>query len=453
MSKGSAANAPLVSFGEHNRGPVIIIAAYSWICISSIVASIRFGLAWNQRLPFKVDDGSFLTGLVLAIASSVLFHLAVTGGLGRHMTDVDSTSLAQFYQMLYAAELTGVFAMASAKTSVVLLSDRVAPREARSYYLMLGMVAVWTIFSTFALAFQCSLPDPWTFTRENCPSRGNLYYPIIIFNIITDALLATWILPTLRKLLMPTNKRVTVMLLFGARLVVCCFSIVQLVSVAQHIRSPDVTYGSFGRVLWGIFVIHLSVLLATIPRTNRFMTALQSMNTTTIISDFELASPNGQQRAGPKPALSTATDTADTNDTLIRPQSPSHSRSPSPTARSHAPSMSRSNKSHEPLVGPPLKLTPSVEQNFHTYISSQTPQDSQEERKNNTKTKKIDDWKKYLGRQKKGEETNLSSLFSWNSRTSQRIVQTREVIQEVEVVPPRESRWVLSIPRKLSRGT
>lgn len=56
---------------------------------------------------------------------------------------------------------------------------------------------------------------------------------------------------------------------------------------------------------------------------------------------------------------------------------------------------------------------------------------------------------------KKEDNMNVSSMFSWSSRTSyghERIVQTREVTQEVEVVPPKESRWVLSKPRRLSRG-
>ena len=122
-------------------------------------------------------------------------------------------------QMMYAAELTGIVAMFFAKTSVVLLSHRVAPREPRPYFFMLGLIASWAIFSIFGITFQCGLPHPWVYVPSQCPARGNLLYPIIIFNILTDALLATWILPTLSRLLMDTGKRMTVIILFGARLV------------------------------------------------------------------------------------------------------------------------------------------------------------------------------------------------------------------------------------------
>lgn len=188
-------------------------------------------------------------------------------------------------------------------------------------------------------------------------------------------------------------------------------------------------------------VIHLSVLLATIPRTNRFIDALQTMHTSTLLTEFELANPNGGAPIVlPKHSLSTsgALTSAGTKTT-----SKSHTRS-----KSRSPS--RSNRSgEEPLVDMPLKLTPSGEQNFRTHITSQ-----EEQRHSQSRKYHLDDWRKYLHRSKHDEEMNLASMFSWNSTSHghERIVQTREVTQEVEVVPPRESRWSYSKPRRLSRG-
>lgn len=193
-------------------------------------------------------------------------------------------------------------------------------------------------------------------------------------------------------------------------------------------------------------VIHLSVLLATLPRTNRFIAALHSGHTNTLITDFELAHPNGASHA-----LSTGKSSINTSkalsDTTAPNDRPSRERSTSPSRRS--------SRSREPLVDVPLKLTPSVEQNFSTQIVSQAQQQSHEDRKQaNAKKYKEDDWRKYLRRNRNEEDMNLNSMFSWTSRTSygERIVQTREVTQEVEVVPPKESRWVRSKPRMVSRG-
>jgi hypothetical protein len=170
----------------------------------------------------------------MATISSIFAHVSANGGLGKRMAAVDEHGLDKFYkvrlnrltfiqrltveQMMYIAELTGIVAMFFAKTSIVLLSHRVAPREPRPYFFMLGLIALWAVFSIFGIAFQCGLPHPWVYVPSQCSTRGNLLYPIIIFNIITDALLATWILPTLSRLLMDTGKRMTVIILFGARL-------------------------------------------------------------------------------------------------------------------------------------------------------------------------------------------------------------------------------------------
>jgi hypothetical protein len=213
------------------------------------------------------------------------------------------------------------------------------------------------------------------------------------------------------------------------------------VSVARHVREADVTFSAFGNILWGLCVIHLSVLLATAPRTNRFIDALQTMHTSTLLTDFELANQNGRTpNVLSKRSLSTSG--ALTSVTTKTP-SKQHSRS-----KSHSPS--RSNRSgEEPLVDMPLKLTPSGEQNFTTEITSH-----EEQRHSQSKKYHTDDWRKYLHRSKNDEEMNISSMFSWNSRASNghsQIVKTREVTQEVEVVPPKESKWGHSKPRRISR--
>ncbi|KAF2709736.1 hypothetical protein K504DRAFT_347471, partial [Pleomassaria siparia CBS 279.74] len=281
---------PLHRLSTDDRGSIIIIVAYSWIFITVIVGVIRFTQTWKQKLSFRVDDSTFLLGAVsaFAVVSSVFAHLSANGGLGKRMKMVDERDLEYFYKMMWVAELTGIVAMTFAKTSITLLSHRVSPRKPYQYYSMLGIVAIWSMLSLFGIGFQCGVPHPWVYVPSNCPGRRVLLYPIIVLNILTDALLALWIVPTLIRLLMDTGKRVTVVILFGARLLVCGFAIVQLVSVAQYIRKADVTYNSLGNILWGLCTAHLSVLLATVPRTNRFIEALQTMHTSTLITEYEL---------------------------------------------------------------------------------------------------------------------------------------------------------------------
>lgn len=64
MAGGPGVKPALHPLTADDRGSLILIVAYGWIFITAIVTVIRFGLAWNRRLRFKVDDGTFVVGAV-----------------------------------------------------------------------------------------------------------------------------------------------------------------------------------------------------------------------------------------------------------------------------------------------------------------------------------------------------------------------------------------------------
>ena len=80
-----------------------------------------------------------------------------------------------------------------------------------------GLVLAWLIFSVFALAFQCGTPHPWMYNKHRCAGDGALWYPVIIFNILTDIALSFLFAPTVWKLQMARAQRITVMSLFAVR--------------------------------------------------------------------------------------------------------------------------------------------------------------------------------------------------------------------------------------------
>lgn len=210
-------------------------------------------------------------------------------------------------------------------------------------------------------------------------------------------------------------------------------------------------------------VTHLSVLQSTIPRTKKFIAALNMRTHATVrLTAFELQLPTDPTTITvPGKALddtldsSEATTSANTktveNQSQNRPRSrsPSHKRTDS-DRRSSAHSATRSMHSEHPLV--PLQLTPSAEQYFTTEIVAQ-PESTTASADRTSKKYDTKDWKKYLRRSKNEDDMALSSMFSWKSRNSytrERIVQTKEVTQKVEVVQPKESRWTF---RRQSEGS
>lgn len=88
----------------------------------------------------------------------------------------------------------------------------------RSSLVLKGVIAIWALFSFFAIAFQCGVPRPWEFTNAKCTADGKLYYVIAIGNILTDATLATYFIPVIWKLQMNRSLRFLVSSLFAVRL-------------------------------------------------------------------------------------------------------------------------------------------------------------------------------------------------------------------------------------------
>ena len=157
-------------------------------------------------------------------------------GLGKHFDRLTAHQLDRYYkvgptyppteldlqlQYSYTANLLWVLTQTAAKSSVVHLMSRLAPtRGGKNTYLATHAgIFAWGFFSIFALAFQCDVPHPWIFARDRCAGEGALWYPVIIFNIITDGVLSFLIAPTVWKLQMPTLQRATVIALFAVRLV------------------------------------------------------------------------------------------------------------------------------------------------------------------------------------------------------------------------------------------
>lgn len=79
------------------------------------------------------------------------------------------------------------------------------------------MIVAWSVFSVFAVAFECGLPQ-WSVKSMQC-GNGGLLVSVIVLNMVTDLILAAWIFPTLWSISLDQEKFITATLLFGARAV------------------------------------------------------------------------------------------------------------------------------------------------------------------------------------------------------------------------------------------
>jgi len=136
------------------------------------------------------------------------------------MAQLSQEGITSYFKAAYAASLIAIVAMFFAKLSVVALFRRLwAPSQhSRSIKILACVTTTWFLFSFLAQAFQCGLSHPWIFNPRTCRAGGDLNYPIIIINALTDAVLALWIIQPFLNASINLRSRITVILLFATRL-------------------------------------------------------------------------------------------------------------------------------------------------------------------------------------------------------------------------------------------
>lgn len=111
--------------------------------------------------------------------------------------------------------MLGIISTAFAKLSSVYLMERVTPQSRKVKTVLYGMIAVWAVSSVFAVFIQCGLPQRAAKSPQ-CHA-GSLVITTIMLNIVTDLILAAWILPTILSVSLDREKCKTAAILFGAR--------------------------------------------------------------------------------------------------------------------------------------------------------------------------------------------------------------------------------------------
>jgi hypothetical protein len=128
-----------------------------------------------------------------------------------------------YLQFSYSGSILAIVSMALTKSSVLQLQRRLCGLQPASRYIkvmhraLAVAIVIWTIFSVFALAFQCGTVSPQTYEPVKC-ANGVLWYPVTIINAITDAALAFSFTPIIMALSARRKTKAKVIILLGARM-------------------------------------------------------------------------------------------------------------------------------------------------------------------------------------------------------------------------------------------
>jgi len=124
-----------------------------------------------------------------------------------------------FNKYNYAYQILFVITICLSKISLLLFTIRLTPNTTtiRVGKILMGVILLWGVATVFALAFQCSLPQPWNVTSGVCHNQGVLV-SVSIIDIITDIAITSLPLVMLWGIQIQRGKRITVMAVFMCRI-------------------------------------------------------------------------------------------------------------------------------------------------------------------------------------------------------------------------------------------
>ncbi|KAL4772668.1 hypothetical protein BDW60DRAFT_186713 [Aspergillus nidulans var. acristatus] len=233
---------PFQRLSRDNRGPIITLVSVCLLIVAAIfvLAKSGSGIYFKQRR--TAGSTPIWAALALSVVQVVILQKAVDNGLGRHEAGLSESQIQLLSKFAYAAQLLLVIILSLSKLSTTLLVWKLTPsRSIRQYCTVAAVViAGWTVFALFSISFQCQLPETWRYTPERCAGEGALFYPIAVFNILTEIILVILPFIMMQNVQMASQKKVKILSSFSSRLCVVGLAIAHLALLPSFVHSDDI---------------------------------------------------------------------------------------------------------------------------------------------------------------------------------------------------------------------
>ncbi|GLA43951.1 hypothetical protein AnigIFM63309_002048 [Aspergillus niger] len=213
-------DAPFEALSDDNHGPLITLVSVAFLIVAIIFVSAKLcSVLYFKQRRSAVHTPVWLA-LALLIVEVVVIQKGVDNGIGRHIDTLSATDIQTASKYLYAAQLLHVVVLSLSEISTTLLVWKLTPHRGirQACRITVGVVAAWTIFSIFGIAFQCQMPNPWLYTASRCAGQGSILYPISIIHIITELVIVIIPFFMMRNVQLTLTTRVKILAAFSARM-------------------------------------------------------------------------------------------------------------------------------------------------------------------------------------------------------------------------------------------
>ncbi|KAJ5090285.1 hypothetical protein N7532_008969 [Penicillium argentinense] len=225
------------------------------------------------RNAFGVDDYFVIIALIWVLFFAALSIALTFYGIGYHQDDIPLEKLPNMQYAVYISLCTYLFVACSVKISVVIFIMRVFPTNFIRYYGfgIIAFMVLLTISGEVPLIFQCkpvraaydkTVPGYKCFTPDTLFDI-EMYQGVLMFFI--DIAIITMPIPTIWKLQMPIQRRLSIIGVFSLGLVACAVGLARLPTLVYQKNITDFTYAGATPLIWLNMEFGLALVTGSLP--------------------------------------------------------------------------------------------------------------------------------------------------------------------------------------------
>ncbi|KAH8701088.1 hypothetical protein BGW36DRAFT_425884 [Talaromyces proteolyticus] len=228
----------------------------------------------------KWDDLFAGVGTAVGVAQVGVTLRAVGNGLGKTnelLSPIELRSSQKVVKDAYIANLLLIIGHCAAKTSILFLLRRIHSDKAfvRICNTVLTVIFLWIIASALAMSLQCNMSDPWFFDKQ-CDAPTLRWQIIAAFDLLIEIALFVMSVSLVWNLHMRWTGKAIVVGSFGCRLLIIPICVIRLYYLEKVWESFDPSLESADLVILSQFLLHYSIMAATIPCVKPFVIAFNT---------------------------------------------------------------------------------------------------------------------------------------------------------------------------------
>ncbi|KAI6827879.1 hypothetical protein KC340_g9416 [Hortaea werneckii] len=261
-------------------GAYIVVVTVTAVIWSLLVLGIRIFLRLKVNGPLSWDDGCCIAATILACMHSVVTLLQLRYGLGRPAGTQHQTTINWSSFLLWLSGYFYYMAQALSILSVCLLLARIVRHRKMAWgcYGIAVATVAWAIAGMATTAFECELPHPWEThdASANCINLWAMNSSLVITRALLETaniLMSVIMLWSLNMHLAPKLQTIAA---FSVRLLILPPLLIRLHFNHVSLFSDDWPRARVPAVILGQVVLHLSVILTTVPCAKPFLRIFDS---------------------------------------------------------------------------------------------------------------------------------------------------------------------------------